>query len=193
MLFRSPYARFLVALAIGIGGAFLCLPACSAVAQAQAPDPAPPGLSDVVGVLTDLVSLVQPYVLAMVAVVAVTELVRRGVLALRGPRAFETAGAKLALQGLALVLGIVCGITGIAEPVGPGVAGAIAAGFIVAALAVVNRDVAMRMLRLGREAKSRPALARGFVVDDLLVGLGLVAFVAWVGLRLAVWAGWIGS
>lgn len=88
-----------------------------------------------------------PYVVAMLVVVSVTALVARFVPWFsKKPR---TDRQKLAIDALALVVGVGIGLSGRVSPDGD-VWMRVADGFIVAALAIKNRDVAVRAMRIAK-------------------------------------------
>lgn len=103
--------------------------------------------------IVSLTALLAPYLVSMVAVVSATALVSRFVPYFRVPKGQKRTDAqKLALDAVALVVGIGVGLSGQVSPDADAVR-RIGDGFIVAALAIKNRDVAVRAFRVGRKPK----------------------------------------
>lgn len=97
--------------------------------------------------LSAIVTAATPYVLGMLLVVSVVSLVVRFVPSLRSkPR---TDRQKLALDTLALVIGLGVGLSGRVSP-DADVVGRLGDGFIIAALAIKNRDVVVRAMRIAK-------------------------------------------
>lgn len=89
-----------------------------------------------------------PYLVAIVFVASVTELAARFVPYFKVAKGEKrTDQQKLAIDVLALVVGIGVGLTGRVSPDGDWFV-RVGDGFIVAALAIKNRDVVVRSMRL---------------------------------------------
>jgi hypothetical protein len=106
--------------------------------------------------LTGLAGLIAPYLMAVLLVFSVVALVRAFAAWRLGEDAVGSTRWKLVFMVLALVFGVLGGLIGWAPPVGTGLAGRVGAGFLVAGLAIVNRDAGVRILRLVQPAPPSP-------------------------------------
>lgn len=98
-----------------------------------------------------LVERLTPYIVAIVVVASATELVARFVPYFKVAKGQKrTDKQKLAIDVLALLIGIGVGLSGRVSPDGDFFVKA-GDGFIVAALAIKNRDVVVRAMRIGKK------------------------------------------
>jgi hypothetical protein len=110
-------------------------------------------MENVAELIQGLAGLIQPYITATLIVWAIVALARTAAIWKLGVEAVGSEGWKLAFMLLAAGTGIVAGLVGWAPPVGPGLAGRVGTGLLVAGLAIVNRDLGSRALKFQKARK----------------------------------------